>query len=173
MRTLSVVAACLIMCMTCRGEGKENTIWPRSAGIDIGSTVHEGAVKLMISQQFYHHWSVDACHTVRLRMVRKRADHIEEEHYGTLGYAPVKADDSSYEMMTCDLTVSYWLNECFRGMFIQAGCRSGIEMRCEGIMGLGYSIKVWKGLRCSLTYDTSIGKERKSHLGLTISYVMK
>lgn len=173
MRTLIVVAACLIMCMTCRAEGKDKTIWPRSAGIDVGSAVQEGTVKLMVSQQFSRHWSVDACHAIRLGMVCKRADRIEEEHYGTLGYVLAIADDSSYEMMTGDLTVSYWLNECFRGMFIQAGCRSGIKMRWEGIMGLGYSIKVWKGLRCSLTYDTSIGKERKSHLGLTISYVMK
>lgn len=173
MRTLIAVAACLFLWMTCRGEGKEKIIWPRSAGIDIFSAANEGALKLSISQQFSNHWSIDASHTIRFRMTKREAASEVKEHYSMLGYTHVENSDSEHEMMTGDLTLSYWLKEGYGGLFIRTGCRTGVEMRMEGILGVGYTIKVWKGLRCSLSYDTTIGNNRKEQLGLTISYVMK
>ena len=173
MRSLIAVAACLLVCLTCGGEEKEKTIWPRSAGMDVCSAAYEGALKFMVSQQFSHHWTIDANYTARLRELRRGFDSEEIEHYSELGYPLNEEDYSEYEMMTGDITVSYWVSEGYRGLFIQTGCRTGVEMRVEGIAGLGYAIKIWKGLRCSLSYDTTIGSKRRSHLGVTISYVMK
>ena len=57
-----------------------------------------------------------------------------------------------------------------------AGCRLGDKRGIDGTVGLGYSIRIWQGWRCTLSCEMDI---RRSHiqqrlvgdgLGFTISY---
>lgn len=173
MKRIIAAAACLTLSMTCMGNGKEDNTWHRMAGIDLGAAISEGAMKTVISQQFAKHWSIDARHSVRVNMAKHRLSPEEKEHYETLDHAHDEAACAEKDIMTGDITISYWIKESFRGLSVQAGCRWGIRMNPESILGFGYTIGIWKGFRCTMTYCTALGGQMNSNLGFTITYVMK
>ena len=173
MKRIFAAAACLTLCMTCIGNGKEGNTWHRMAGIDLGAAISGGAMKIVISQQFAKHWSIDAGHTVRLNMAKHRLSSEEKEHYKTLNYALDEAAGADEDIMTGDITISYWIMESFRGLSVQAGYTWGIRNNPELILGLCYTIGIWKGVKCSMTYYTALGCQMNRNLGFTITYVMK
>lgn len=173
MKRLIAAVACLTLCIACLGNGKERNTWHRMAGIDLGAAIGEGAMKIVISQQFAKHWSIDSRHSVRMNMSRHRLSSEEKEHYEILDYAFEDAGCTDEDIMTGDITISYWINESFRGLSLQAGCSWGIRKNTESILGLGYTIGIWKGLRCSMTYYATLGCQMNRNFGFTITYVMK
>ena len=142
-------------------------------GIDLGEAISQGALKVTISQQFADHWSIDSGQSLHLKMTRLKLDPEEEEHYDALNYARNEGCDPNEDLMAGDIMLSYWTKEGYRGLFLQAGCRYGISKGPGGQLGFGYMIEIWRGIRCSLTYVTTLNSQPKSNIGFTISYVME
>ena len=74
------------------------------------------------------------------------------------------------------LKIKYWVNETFNGGYIMAGCRFGDRRGLDGTIGMGYSIRIWKGLRWSVSYEFDLRRSyltqspKGNGLGLTLSY---
>lgn len=167
------IAICLTLCLKCAGTGRNEAEYIRMGGIDIGSAMREGSLDLGISRLIAPHWSLEASHLIRLQMTRRSRPEEVQEHYETLSYAENAVTSHSKELLTSDITVSYWIKEGYKGAFVQAGCRSGIRQRPAGIIGAGYCIRIWKGFACTLTYDATLQRQSEDKLGLTISYMMR
>ena len=173
MKRIITVSACLLLCMICLGQEGKGRTWRRMAGIDLCAAASEQELEFVISQQFFQHWSIDTQCSTHLTQAKRRYSSEEEEHYRTLNYISYGDEENVINSMNSRITISYWMEEAYYGFFLRAGCKCGIAQRPACIIGSGYTIKLWKELRCSLTFDTTVDKQRKSELGFTISYVMK
>lgn len=169
MKRLVATITGAVICLMCYGQDKNGRIWKNMVGIDIGAAVCEGGLRICISQQFASMWSINASSMACMNKIKNSWTEEFKEHYESLGYS----HDEKYsdkDLVTCSISVSHWLKEVYIGPHIHAGCRCGTGEGLSGIIGAGYCIPVWKGLRCNITYEIVLRKSIDDNIGLTISY---
>ena len=151
MKKLVAVIAGMIICLTCRGQENQQRIWKSQVGIDIGAAVCEGGLKVNVSQQFAHQWSLDASSMIRIGNIARIRTEKYIEHYETLGYHKEDNTAADSDLVTGEIKICHWLKETFIGPHIHIGCRSGVRQGLAGTVGAGYCIQIWKGLSCRIT----------------------
>ena len=177
MKTLVLAAIlCLMGSMDCCGRQKKGDGLTSEVGLDLGAIISSGEIRFNAGRQFSGHWSLEGTHTLRLSMLVKGRNTDEEVHYSEFEDIGTSAQTEPDDLMTGGLKVKYWISETYKGGFIMAGCRLGDKRGIDGTVGLGYSIRIWQGWRCTLSCEMDI---RRSHiqqrlvgdgLGFTISY---
>ena len=156
--------------MTCSAIEKDAYKWKRCVGVDLGYAISKGGLEIGISQQFARQWSIDANQKILLSMIKQTPNEEISDHYNTLYPVQEESNKTHDEFMTGELMVSYWPVEAYKGMYLQTGCRIGIKELPQCIIGLGYAIKIWKGLTCIMSYDTTITQPSYGNFGLKLSY---
>ena len=177
MKTLLLAAAlCLIGSMDCCGRHKKGDGASTEIGLDLGAVIGRGEIRFNIGRQFSGHWSLEGTHTLRPGMLRKDRNPDEDAHYSEVEDTGSGTRTEPYCLMEGGIKVKYWMTETYKGGYIMTGCRLGDGRGIDGTVGLGYSIRIWKGWRCTLSCEIDI---RRSHiqqkpagdgLGFTISY---
>ena len=167
-----MLAICFIICFSFPGAGREKYARKYSAGIDIASAIRERALNVKVGREIASHWSLDASNMIILSRNRSGLAHEYEEHYETLYEWKNDQTDTDSDIIFSDITLSYWLKECYKGLFLHAGCRSYVQHLPQVIIGVGYSVVLWQELTFTLSCNTSVTNKAESAFGLTISYTL-
>lgn len=119
-------------------------------GLDVAETFRSGNVKIMAGYGFHEKWSIRYDTTISMQPTRRKGNPEYETHNGEF-VAPAEKETSA--LTTC-ISFQYWPVRTFRGIYTEIGCRYGYrDMPCC-IVGIGYSIPIWKGLSAVLSYST-------------------
>lgn len=175
-RLLLVVSSCLSLSSTCIGQQKKGDGLVTEIGLDIGAVICRKELCLTVGREFAPHWSLEGYHTFVFGRLTKGRNEEEEMHDSILSTEDLSSVEISDDLISGGLRVRYWIKETYKGGYFMAGCRLGDRKGVDGTIGLGYSIQIWNGMRCSISYDidlrrSSLHKSPKGNgLGITISY---
>lgn len=139
-------------------------------GIDIGSAIYRGSLKFHAGRQFATHWSLDGEHELNISLVRHGPDSDEKEHLAGFRDIESTTDMSVRDMVSAEMKIKYWIKEAYNGIHIMAGLKHGDRKGTDFTIGAGYSFFIWKGLSCSLVYETGIRLIQENGLTLKLSY---
>ena len=137
-------------------------------GIDAGSTIMTGSVNLSAGYGFCSRWSVSWKAELNAGILkaghdREYADHLAEFNAST------ETEQMPYGN---SIMLQYWPDSIYEGIWLETGCRCSGILRTDCMIGVGYMISVWKGLKASLSYQASLLESlregKPSEAGLTI-----
>ena len=163
---MSAIIFTLITGFTCLAQHKVNI------GLDIGPILKNGSIGLYAGYGFGK-WS--ASYSAETGIVRKSVDMEYEEHLSEF----TETYKSEISICRHQVSVCYWLDETYKGAYLEIGCRSGVKIKADCTLGIGYNIPVWKGLSISLSYDTDLmasirsGKAEGKGAGLSVCWTIK
>lgn len=137
-------------------------------GIDAGGTIRTGETAFSAGYGFHEHWSASWEIGVDLSEIMTVSDSEQKEHLGEFEESSEKA--SSFRRSV--ISAQYWIDRTFQGAYIKAGAMVGRNFKADCMIGIGYFIPVWKGIRASFEYETGIldptREDRISGKGITI-----
>ena len=162
--------------MTISGKSRSNDHPETEIGIDLSEAIGKGAFRITIGKRVSEHWSLEGSHELMIGMLLNKKDDDEKIHYGevnkVLSYEYTMHDD----LITGGISIKYWTAETHKGAFMQAGCKLGTLTGLDCTAGLGYSIGIWRGIRCTISYEINIRdsiirrKTTGKGISLTLSY---
>lgn len=141
-------------------------------GLDIAETFRSGNVKVTAGYGFHEKWSVRYDTSISTHPMRREANPEYVNHSGE--FEPSKVREAP--ALSSRVSLQYWPILTFRGIYTEVGCRYGRhDMPCC-VVGIGYSMPIWKGLSAVLSYSTDIGqaykdtKEKKGCISMEICW---
>ena len=175
-RAILIVSLYLIGTATCIGVQRKDEGTTTEIGLDIGAIMSRCALHLTAGRHLWGSWTLEGTHTFIFgRMIRGRSED-EEVHYNEFGTEEAACDEDTYDMVSGGLRVRYWIDDIYKGGYIMTGFRLGYDRGPDGVIGIGYSMKILNGWRCSLSYEMDIRRSWRlqrpagNGLGLTLSY---
>lgn len=177
MRVILAALISLTTCLTCSAQDRRHRVHTTETGIDIGAAIGKGAFRISAGHQFADHWSLDASHTIFVRKLVKGLSEEERSHYEELGENENIHETSDESLHSADVRVRYWIRKAYDGAFIMTGCALRGRKGLDAEIGTGYSIKIWKGIRMSISYDIRLRdsirmkKLQGNGIALTLSYI--
>lgn len=137
-------------------------------GIDAGGMIRGGDVNLSAGYGFCSRWSLSWKAELNAGIFkaghdREYADHLAEFNAST------ETEQMPYGN---SIMLQYWPDSIYEGIWLETGCRCSGMLRTDCMIGVGYMIPVWKGLKASLSYQASLLESlregKPSEAGLTI-----
>ena len=124
-----------------------------SIGIDLHSLLCS-ELKITLGQRLAEHWSISAAVGVNMKILQKSKSAIEEEHNEEFpdGTYPKTREHMHRE----HLRLCYWPKDVFKGIFLSLGAEHRDTNGLDATVGIGYRFKIWKGINCTLAYDTGL-----------------
>ena len=123
------------------------------AGVSITHAIFSHTLDIEVGYAFSKHWSAEGC-AWKVFPLKDRLSQEEKLHDNLLGktaWSPVIPDGDGLRMEVC-----YWPSEAFSGPFISTGCTYEELGKADGCIGIGYMMKVWKGITLSFSLRTGI-----------------
>jgi hypothetical protein len=176
MRKLLTVSFCMLLCLICAGIPKDAVIPKTEVGLDLGAAIGKHAFTFFIGRQISRQWSLEGSHTLIAGMLTKKADEEELAHYQEFKTEDEQSATNVEDLFSGNIRLKYWLTDIHKGGYFMAGCRIGQRKGMDGTIGAGYSIHIWKGWRCAVSYEIDIREScihqrpRGNGLGFTLSY---
>ena len=122
-------------------------------GLDISSILERGSISILASHGFSTRWSASFSAELKGWTGVGEISQEYEEHLAEFDDVPYRRKDTEacYRM-----SLQYWLNETYRGVFLGIGCRcaKGEDPDCS--IDLGYSIPVRESIRLILNFGTDL-----------------
>ena len=143
-------------------------------GIDAGRIVREGGISISAGYGFSRRWSASWKMELDARVFESEYDSEYREHLGEFN-GPGNQEQPTRGN---SITLQYWIDSIYEGAWIEAGCRCTDRMQADCVIGAGYVIPVWKGLKATLSYQTSLlesfrqGKPSGAGLTIGISWII-
>ena len=176
MRTLLAISLFMSICQTCTGRCTRACIPKTEIGVDIGAVINQGALGIHVGHRITKQWSLEGTHTLMAARLIRKPDKDEEVHYGEVDSYALTARTDTTRLMSGGISLKYWFNETYKGGFIMIGGRYGGLGGADGILGIGYSINLWKGMTCAISYEIDLRgsaireKPAGKGIGFTLSY---
>lgn len=136
--------------------------------LDMGSILKGESINLSAGYGFSSRWSVSWKTEMNMQILRAEHDkeymaHISEFSDNTVKSSPPYGNS---------ISIQYWPDSVYEGAWLEAGCRCTEKFKADCVIGVGYMIHVWKGLKTVLSYQTdllsSLKEGRSSGTGLTL-----
>ncbi len=169
MKRAAVIIATLIACINGYAQHK------CSIGLDLGNTLTHKSINISAGYGFSHRWSAAWHAGMKTLTSRKEKDKEHDEHMAEF--------DTTQEKKTAgywnSLSVQYWTDKFHEGFYLEAGCRYGSDIRTDCIIGAGYSIPIWQGLRMTFSYKSDMlasfreGKPKGTGLTICIYWIIQ
>lgn len=147
---------------------------PATAGISLTHAALKNTLRVEVGYSFSKHWSLEG--DARKRFPSKDRKSTEEKiHDILLGHTEEVTVGEDADGLCA--TVCYWPSKAFSGPFLAIGYACEERGRNDGCIGIGYMMKVWKGLAVRLSLKSGIselaaGTEIKTcHLDIGINYI--
>lgn len=139
-------------------------------GIDITSVVFKKAFCFTLGHGLSKHWSLEGTSTVSYGILTTKYNSDEKIHYGELNN-DTDFETTNSKLVTGGIRIKYWINDIYKGGYIMTGIRS--ETKLDWTIGGGYSIHVFKGVCCGISYEidirNSIQQNRLTGNGISIA----
>ena len=122
-------------------------------GLSITSATFRHTLDIEVGYAFSKHWSAEGC-AWKIFPFKDRQSQEEKIHDSLLdrtAWSPVVSGGDGIRLDIC-----YWPSEAFSGPFISAGCTYEELGKADGSIGIGYMMKVWKGITLSFSLKTGI-----------------
>ena len=177
MRRLLTASICTFLCLTCAGQRNQAKIYATETGIDLGAAIGKGALRFMVGHQFSGNFSIEATHTIMLNRMSKGMSDEEKSHYSQFYGNGTPTETSEKESFSGDIRAKYWIKRIYEGGFIMTGFTLGGKKGIDATTGIGYSIRLWKGIRLAVSYEIGIRESANckrpagNGFGLTLSYI--
>lgn len=145
-----------------------------AAGIGMTSAVFRNTLRIEVAYAFSEHWSLEGDAWKRFPS-KDRKSTEEKIHDILLGHTEEVTVGEDADGLCA--TVCYWPSKAFSGPFLAIGYAYEERGRNDGCIGIGYMMKVWKGLAIRLSLKSGIselaaGTEMKTcHLDISINYI--
>lgn len=137
-------------------------------GIDAGSLIRRGAMNISAGYGFSDRWSISWKFETGTQLFNSGHDIEYKEHLEELSDNP----ETYYQAYGSSIHLQYWLDSIYAGVWLETGCRCTDRVRADCVIGAGYMIPVWKGLKAALSYHASLLESfregKPSGTGLTI-----
>ena len=178
MRLLLTASICTVLCMTCMAQNNDRNIKATAIGIDLGSAIRAGELKITMGHQFSKHWSLEASHGIMLSRLTKGMSDEEKSHYGELVTSDMPETVPEKDMFSGEIKLKYWVNGLYTGGFMMTGLTSGGTGDIDICIGAGYAMKISTGIRLTISYEAGIREsaimKRLNGKGitLTLSYIL-
>lgn len=145
MLLLSLYAGVEACCQPLKGAAK--------TGVSITSATFRHTLDIEAGYAFSKHWSAEGS-VWKILPLRDRLSHEEKVHDSLLGktaWTPTASGGDGLRLEVC-----YWPSEAFCGPFISTGCTYEELGKADGSIGIGYMMKVWKGISLSLSFKSGL-----------------
>lgn len=147
----SACLCALCLCIVCGAQ--EKTDGRCSIGFDAGSMVRDGAARICFSHAFSESWTASVESEIVMAGISKGPDEMEIEHEKELsGIFRIPSETT----WTIGIGIEHWMHRKYEGAFLSAGIRWGKEAGVDAKVGIGYAIRIWKGLGASICYDVGL-----------------
>lgn len=119
-------------------------------GTDLGKMIGNSIINISAGYGFASRWSATWHTEINTEPFCKEADQEHEEHKEEF-IEPQERRETTYRN---SLSVEYWTYTTYEGFFLKTGCRCGTDLEC--IIGAGYFIPIWRGMKAILSYENDI-----------------
>lgn len=124
-----------------------------SAGLDLSSLLFK-ELKIVVGHRITEHWSVSAYAGLNMKVMQQRLMPEEAEHNET--FPPAHMPANRPFMHREAVGFCYWPQSTFSGPFLSVGGEYRQGSGLDATLGIGYMLKIWKGLIGFMTYDAGI-----------------
>lgn len=135
--------------LTCVTTSRAQT----AAGLDLSSLLFK-EVKIAVGHKISGHWSVSAYAGLNIKVMKERIRPEEAEH--NEAFPPAFLPDGRSFSHREAIGFCYWPQSTFSGPFLSVGGEYRQGSGLDATLGIGYMLKIWKGLTGFLTYDAGI-----------------
>ena len=171
MRKLLAASFFILYAMTCRSQEALKSSDRTCIGVDVGAAVQRNTMRVTIGRSFGDHWSIEGEHGMRFDR-RTSAERDEEQaHYDRFSEYRSETDAKTKDKITAGIKMKYWIRDIYKGAFIMGGARYGNINGTDGLVGAGYSFFIWKGLTCSLAYETGLKGFDENGMRISLNYI--
>lgn len=125
-----------------------------AAGLEICSLAR-GCAGVDFEYGFSSHWSVRSTVSLRYRDFISTHTALEEEHDSDFPHV-VQAAEQAADFHREQISINFWPGSPHVGLFISTGIRYGNLSGFDALMGIGYSMRIWKGLHIKAGYHTPL-----------------
>ncbi|MBR5835853.1 MAG: hypothetical protein IKY66_06775 [Bacteroidales bacterium] len=123
-----------------------------AAGIDLTGIIRSKSLNISASYGFTESWSASWMSSIDLSLLKDEESQEEEEHRSEFSHTQTEIQMTGSH----SLTFQYWPGNVFTGTYMTAGIKRIGDGKTDCIVGAGYCIPVWKGLRMNISYETDI-----------------
>lgn len=170
MRKLSALLILLFSGTACLCQEKSEDTGKYIISVDAGGAICSRTMRLSFGRHITDHWSLEGGYAIDFSRTVRIWSQEEREHYNEFLSDSEERKASDTDLIEMDMKLKYWISETFKGGYIMAGVRHGIRQGTGCIAGAGYTFCIWKGLKCSLAYETGLGKLEDNGLRMILSY---
>ena len=175
-RLLLAISMFMMGGIICIGRQRNGDNHTTEVGVDIVAATCRSSLRITAGRQLLGHWSLEGVHTLMFGPLSDGMSEEEEEHYGILGPEKPESVRKAEDMVAGEVRLRYWMHKTYEGGYFMAGCRMGHRTGIDGTIGCGYSIRIWRGWRCTISYEVDV-RRSYSHqspqgngLGFILSY---
>lgn len=143
-------------------------------GVSITCATFRQTLSIEAGYAFSKHWSAQGC-AWKGFPVKERMSQEEKIHNSLLDKTSWSTPGQKKDGFRAE--VCYWPSEAFSGLFLSTGCTYEELGKLDGCIGIGYMMKVWKGIAMSMSLNTGIselmtGSDRiAEHIDIGINYI--
>lgn len=138
-------------------------------GIDAGSMIRGCGMNISAGYGFCMRWSVSWKAELNADIFKGRHDQEYMEHSSEFD----AISETKLLPYGNSIMLQYWPDSIYKGAWLETGCRCTLDkLHTDCVIGAGYMIPVWRGLKASLSYQMSmlesLQESKLSGTGLTI-----
>lgn len=166
----------MIYCITSSGkQTKGDEVLQTEVGINVFSAIFKGEFSFTVGRELASHWSLSGTSAFKFGRFIKKPNIDEEVHYNEMNDI-TDTDMSGNKLFSGGLGIKYWLTETYKGGYMMTGVRYGAITKVDAIIGCGYTINIWNGVKCNISYEIDIkssilqDKMTGNGISLTLSY---
>ena len=136
----------------------------RRIGTDLLGCMCFETARISIDCGFAPRWSAGADACINMNVLKRHDDTLVSEHNEGLS---VQEETEARTFLSGDcfqeigFHIGYWPDETFKGCFISIGGKIQDRHGPDMTLGIGYSIRIWKGLAAEAAYRFGIREAYK------------
>lgn len=162
-RLLTIVYFISACSFCCKGQEAKSR-GPFCIGTDLVSAICFGTLEVSFKYGFSEHWTAGTELSLDFRHFGKEATSTETGHWESLESDPYGVtDDCRYRqpLINASINFEYWPKGTFKGSCINIGGLYRDRDDADLIIGIGYALKIYKGLMAGVIYNIGILKTYK------------
>ena len=119
-----------------------------AVGIDLGRIISTSGVNLSAGLGFSDKWSASWQSEIDLTPLHNKDNQEYMEHLSQTEEARTKEKI----FQSSSIAFQYWINQPYEGVYLETGIMEIKNTRASHIIGFGYFIPIWKGIRGCISY---------------------